>query len=211
MQLELRAFAPLLAASVGLGATPHGGCPGSAPHPDDRAAWAETHLRWVLGELEPPLDEHGNALIGRTVLLPIPPTPGDGTPGSAAVTLGRRESFTLELWGLVGTTYSDGTPPDPFEPVSIFETLDIRVSLDGVDIITQDNVLDFFARFALEPPIPLDEPPLAAAIWYESVGLFQPHLPPGTHTLELYAVNTEPAFGGFFEYDNTWTLTVVDD
>jgi hypothetical protein len=26
--------------------------------------------------------------------------------------------------------------------------------------------------------------------------------------LQLDAVNTQPAFGGFFEYHNTWTVTV---
>jgi hypothetical protein len=36
-------------------------------------------------------------------------------------------------------------------------------------------------------------------------------LPCGVHTLELYAINTEPVFGEFSEYDNTWTLTVTGE
>ena len=31
---------------------------------------------------------------------------------------------------------------------------------------------------------------------------------PGTHTFALHAKNTQPAFGRFFEYNNTWTVTV---
>jgi hypothetical protein len=197
----------MLAAALELGSAPSRACP--TPR-DALAPWAEAYLRWYLGERELPLDEHGNAVLGHTVLLPIPPTPGDGTPGSAAVTLDEHQSFTLPLWGLVGSSHDDGTPPDPFAPVSIFRTLDITVRLDGVPLITRDNVLDFFTRLTLEPPIAVDEPPGTAIVWYETVGILEPPLPPGAHTLELHAVNTEPAFGTFFEYQNTWELTVVE-
>jgi hypothetical protein len=68
------------------------------------------------------------------------------------VTLDPHESFVLPLWGLIGATDVDGTPPDPIEPIRIFETLDIGVTLDGVPLITQDNVLDFFTSFPPDPP-----------------------------------------------------------
>ena len=48
--------------------------------------------------------------------MPVPNTPGDDTPGRAAVTLNARQSFFLPLFTLFGTSYTDGTPPDPLSP-----------------------------------------------------------------------------------------------
>jgi hypothetical protein len=211
MQAKLCSSALLLSAALGVGAIARGDCPTPAPRLDDLERWADVYLRWMMGERTLPLDEHGNPVLGRTVLLPIPPTPGDGTPGSEAVTLDRRESFALPLWGLIGTTYLDGSPPDPVEPIGIFETLDILVTLDGVPLITTGNVLDFYTGFALDPPIAVDDPVYATYIWYETVIIVHEPLPCGVHTLELYAINTEPVFGEFSEYDNTWTLTVTGE
>jgi hypothetical protein len=44
--------------------------------------------------------------------------------------------------------------------------------------------------------------------WLESVGITHAPLTPGKHTFALHAVNTQSAFGAFFEYNNTWTVTV---
>ena len=211
MQKKLCSSAVLLAAALGVGAVARGDCPAPAPRPDDLEAWADVYLRWYIDGQTLPLDEHGNAVLGHTVLMPIPPTPGDGTPGSAAVTLDPHEWFVLPLWGLIGATYVDGTPPDPVEPIRIFETLDIRVTLDGVPLITQDNVIDFFTGFPLDPPIAIDDPVYSTFIWYETIIIVHERLPCGVHTLQLHAVNSEEQPWGFSEYNNTWTITVGED
>ncbi len=182
-------------------------CVEPVPH-EGLAFWADRYVRWNLGGDELPQDSQGNAVLHGTVLLPIPQTAGDGTPGSVDVTLDRFEPFTVQLWALFGTSYDDGTPPDPFEPVSIFETLHITVRLDGMAIITADNALDHFTQFAFSPPIAFAQPPFESLIWYQGIGLVHGPLGPGQHTLELDAVNTEPAFGNYYEYHNTWRLTV---
>jgi hypothetical protein len=46
-------------------------------------------------------------------------------------------------------------------------------------------------------------------IWFQSIGITHAPLKPGTHTFALHAKNTQAAFGLFFEYNNTWTVTVL--
>jgi hypothetical protein len=110
MQAKLCSTALLLAATLGVGAVARGDCPAAAPRLDDLEGWADVYLRWMTDDRTLPLDEHGNAVLGGTVLLPIPPTPGDGTPGSEAVTLDRRDSFVLPLWGLIGNHHHARAP-----------------------------------------------------------------------------------------------------
>jgi hypothetical protein len=69
-------------------------------------------------------------------------------------------------------------------------------------------VLSFYSQFFFNPPIPINFPPINSIIWFQGISLVYHPLSVGTHTLELDAVNTQPAFGGFFEYHNTWTITV---
>ena len=52
----------------------------------DLAVWQDVYFRWFLGELIIPPDANTNTVVGRVVLLPVPNTPDDGTPGH----LGRR-------------------------------------------------------------------------------------------------------------------------
>ncbi len=145
------------------------------------AGWIEVYERWAFGELAVPIDENGNAVVDRhVVLMPIPNTPGDGTPGHIDVTLDAGQAFVLPLWAFLGTDYTDGTPPDPLLDVIFFN-----------------------------PPIPIiGFPPVNSIIWFQGIGIVYHPLSVGTHTLQLDAVNTQPAFGGFFEYHNTWTVTV---
>src|SRR5438270_2572415 len=96
------------------------------------AGWSEIYERWAFGALAIPTDGNGNAVVGpNVVLMPVPNTPGDGTPGQIDVTLEAGQAFVLPLWVELGTDYTDGTPPDPLLDVSIFQTLDISFRIDG--------------------------------------------------------------------------------
>jgi hypothetical protein len=174
------------------------------------AGWNEIYERWAFGALTVPTDGNGNAVVGpHVVLMPIPNTPGDGTPGHIDVTLKAGQAFVLPLWVLLGTDYTDGTPPDPFVNVSVFQTLDLTFQIDGVTVIDKTNVLNFYSAFFFNPPIPIiGFPPVNSIIWFQGISIVHHPLSVGTHTFQLDAVNTEPAFGGFFEYHNTWTVTV---
>lgn len=172
------------------------------------AEYQETYYRWSFGDKTLPLDAFGNAVEKNVVMLPVPQTPGDGTPGTQNVTLGSGEGFVLPLFGELGTSYRDGTPPDPFEPISIFTTLDIAFSIDGKQVISTENVLRYFSKFTFDPPIPIDHPVIEAVIWLEGVGILQSPLSPGQHVLKLDEKNNEPGFGGILEYHNTWNITV---
>jgi hypothetical protein len=174
------------------------------------AGWNEIYERWTFGELTFPVDRNGNAVVHHhVVLFPIPSTPGDGTPGHLDVTLSSGQAFVLPLWTLLGTDYTDGTPPDPLVDLSVFRTLDITFQIDGVTVIDHTNVLDFYSTFFFNPPIPIvGFPPVNSIIWFQGISIVHQPLSVGTHTFQLDAVNTQPAFGGFFEYHNTWTVTV---
>jgi len=174
-------------------------------------AWQETYFRWAYGDITVPTDSNGNAVVGdHTVLLPLPVAFGDGTPAHLDVTLSPGQSFVLPLWAQLGTSYDNGTPPDAFLPDSVFQTLDISFTIDGVTVIDGSNVMNYYSKEPVDPNIPIfNFPPYKAIIWMESVGITHAPLTPGKHTLALHVVNTEPAFGGFSEYNNTWIVTVA--
>ena len=174
------------------------------------AGWNEIYERWAFGGLAIPVDGNGNAVVHpHVVLFPIPNTPGDGTPGHLDVTLSTGQKFVLPLWVIFGTDYTDGTPPDPLLPLSVFRTLNLTFQIDGQTVIDQTNVLKFYSEFFFNPPIPLvGFPPFNSFIWFQGISIVHHPLPPGTHTFQLDAVNTEPAFGGIFAYHNTWTVAV---
>jgi len=183
--------------------------PSPAFGPNSLAKWEDIWFRWSFGNITVPTDANGNAVVGGTVLLPTPSTPGDGTPGDVDVTLNSDQSFVLPLWVLLGTSYTDGTPPDPFVPDSVFQTLDISFTIDGATVVNVGNVGDYYSKFAFRPAIPINSPPYASVIWFQGIGILHAPLTPGTHTFALHAKNTQPAFGGFFEYNNTWTVTAL--
>jgi hypothetical protein len=172
------------------------------------ARYEETYLRWSYGGMTLPTDAHGNAVEKNIVMLPIPPAPGDGTPATANVTLSAGEGFVLPLFAGLGTSYRDGTPPDPFEPTSIFTTLQLDFAVDGKTLIDTSNVLRYFTKFDIQPAIPIDDPVVKAIIWFEGVGVLHNPLCPGRHTLTLDVKNVEPSFGQLLEYHNTWNITV---
>jgi hypothetical protein len=175
------------------------------------ATWEEIWTRWAYGDITVPTDANGNAVVGDgTILFPTPFAIGDGTPAHLDVTLNNSQSFILPLWLLVGTSYTDGTAPDPFEPDSVFQTLDISFTIDGVTVVDGNNAMSYYSKFTFDPTIPvIDFPPYDSIIWFQGVGVTHAPLTPGTHTFVLHAKNTQAAFGLIFEYNNTWTVTVL--
>src|SRR2546425_8135261 len=133
------------------------------------AAWEETWTRWAYGDITVPTDSNGNAVVGDgTVLFPVPFAAGDGTPAHLDVTLNNSQSFVLPLWVLLGTSYTDGTPSDPFVPDSVFRTLEISFTIDGVTLVNGGNVMNYYSRFTFDPVIPIfDFPPYDSIIWFQ--------------------------------------------
>jgi hypothetical protein len=94
-------------------------------------------------------------------------------------------------------------------PDSVLQTLDICFAIDGATVVSGGNVGDYYSKFAFNPAIPINSPPYASVIWFQGIGITHAPLKPGTHTFALHAKNTQLAFGGFFEYNNTWTVTAL--
>jgi hypothetical protein len=193
---------------------------GNAPQPGnshafgkDLATWQELYWRWAYGGVTIPTEANGNAVVGHVVLMPLPNVPGDGTPGHLDVTLHSGQAFTLPLLGLLGTSYTDGTPPDPRVDVSFFQTLDLTLQIDGVTVVNESNLMDYYSEFSFTPPVPIDFPPIDSIIWGESVGIVHTPLSVGTHSIKLDLKSTQhlpPGFGGgILEYHNTWTVSVT--
>ena len=211
-----------LAAVLGLLAFGTASVPG-APHPNpdttpinskppDLADWQELYWRWAYGQVTLPPDANGHAVVGNVVLMPVPNAPGDGTPGSVDVTLDAGQKFFLPLWNLLGTSYTDGvTPPDPFVDVRVFKTLNLRLTLDGVPIVSSKDLMGHFSKFSFDPAIPINDFGIDSIIWLEGISILHDPLRPGAHVLKLDAVNTQPAFGLIIEYHNTWTITVLKE
>ena len=173
------------------------------------AGWNDTYWRWAFGVLAVPPDANGNPLVPpHVVLMPFPNAPGDGTPGHIDVTLNAGQAFILPLWNQLGTGYSDGTPPDALVDLSVFRTLQITFQIDGVTIINSGNVMQFYSEFFFNPAIPVDFGNINSVIWAQGISLAYHLLSVGVHTFQLDVVNTQPAFGLFVEYHNTWTVTV---
>jgi hypothetical protein len=177
------------------------------------AHWQDTYFRWYVGQLNLPPDDNGNAPIGHVVLMPLPNVPGDGTPGHLDVTLNRGQGFVLPLFFLLGTSYTDGTSPDAMVDFSVFQTLNLTLRIDGVAVVNGWNLKDYYSRFLFTPPIPINSPPIDSVIWCQDVGLVHSPLSVGTHRIKLDLKSSQPLppnfGGGYLEYHNTWTLTVL--
>jgi hypothetical protein len=172
------------------------------------AEWESIYWSWTYGGLTLPTDANGNAVVGNVALMPLPNAPGDGTPAHLDVTLNSGQAFVLPLWVLLGTDYTDGTPPDPLVPVSVFQTLQLTLEIDGVTVVGSANLMEYYSQFYFAPPVPINSPPIDSIIWFEGIGTVHTPLSVGTHHIKLDAKNTEPAFGAIIEYHNTWTVAV---
>jgi hypothetical protein len=180
--------------------------------------WQQLYWQWAFGQADLPVDANGNAVVGPVVLMPLPDAPGDGTPGAIDVTLGPGQPFVLPLWNILGTSYDDGTPTDAAIDLSVFETLDIALKIDGVTVVSTDNVMDYYTAFDFDPEIPLppEWSPYEAIVWLQGIGVVHPPLSAGQggqHTITLDVKNTIPVTDGLgneyvFEYHNTWSVTV---
>ena len=179
------------------------------------ALFENLYWRWAYGDLTLPTDRNSNAVVGVVAMVPIPYAPGDGTPATQDVTLNAGQPWMLPLWNLLGTTYTNGTPPDPIVGLSIFQTLDITFTIDGRTVVNTQNVMEYFSKFHFVPPAPVDYPPANAIIWFEGIGVLHEGFRPGNHTLKLDVKNTQPMppnfGGGVAEYHNTWNITVKRD
>jgi hypothetical protein len=178
------------------------------------AFFNEIYWRWTYGDITIRPDQNGNAVLGGVVLMPLPNAPGDGTPASINVTLKAGQPFFLPLIALNGTSYTDGTPSDPYTDFSklFSKNQKIKMKLDGKAVIDDDNEKDFFSQFVFDPPIPFLSPPVDAFIWSAGLGVLHPPLSPGKHTIKLDEKLEVPGsvFGVPFtvEYHNTFNLTV---
>lgn len=175
--------------------------------------WQDTYVRSEFGNITVPTDGNGNQVVGNVVLMPLPNVPGDGTPGSLAVTLNSGEAFFLPMVQDAGTSYTDGTPNDPLLPTSFFTSFDVSLQIDGVTVVNNANVMDYYSEFYFAPPIPFPFGNINSIIWLQGFGIAHAPLPPGTHIIKLDEKAGQalpPNFGGGFpEYHNTWNVTVL--
>jgi PKD repeat protein len=174
------------------------------------AQWQELYWRWVYAEISIALDGNGNAVTnGNVVLMPLPNALGDGTPASTNVTITAGQAFALPLWNLLGNAYNDSSSDPPID-LNVFQTLDLRLTLDGVTLIDGGNLMQFYSQFYFAPPIPYNVPPAVSFIYLQGIGMVHGPLSPGNHILKLDAKNTDTAdlFGLTFEYHNTWNVSV---
>jgi hypothetical protein len=176
------------------------------------AGLQNVYWRSFYGQITLPKDANGNNAVGPLVFMAVPNAPGDGTPGSINLTLRSDESFFLPLWNLLGNSYSDGTPDDPIFALGIFQTLDLKLTLDGATLVNAANLMEHYSEFNFLPPIPLGASfaPANAFIRLQGISTLHGPLSPGNHVLHLDAKNTDSAelFGLTFDYHNTWNLTV---
>jgi hypothetical protein len=103
-------------------------------------------------------------------------------------------------------------------PLSVYQTLDIALKVDGVTVVDGSNVMDYYTAFDFDPeiPLPAEWSPYLAIVWLQGIGVVHSPLSAGQggqHTITLDVKNTEPVVDGFgneyvFEYHNTWNVTV---
>src|SRR4029079_12968166 len=96
---------------------------------------------------------------------------------------------------------------------SFFQTLNLTVQIDGVTVVDGSNAADYFSEFFFAPPVPINFPPIDSVIWCEDLAVVHSPLSVGTHSIKVDLKSSQPlppTFGGGFpEYHNTWTITVV--
>ena len=176
------------------------------------AHWQKIWFEWSIGALHVPVDSNGNAVIQGIVLMPVPATPGDGTPGKLRVRLKRGQPFLLPLFLLSGNSYRDGSPGDRFLPTVRlgFRRPDLKLTVDGVTFVDSRNATRFYSQSLFIPPIPITESdsPLSAYLWLQGVSLLHAPLSVGKHTIRLDETITIPEFAYTAEYHNTWSVTV---
>jgi hypothetical protein len=183
--------------------------PGSSAFGKNLAQWQALWLDWDVGDVTLETDTYGNARSGPVVLLSVPNTPGDGTPGSLNLTLGVGERFVLPLMLLYGNSYDNGTPNDALVSPSDFQNGTLKLTLDGATIMDNTTAFQFYTSTVYNPPLPFDFPPFTTIIWVQGISMVHTPLLPGQHTMTLDEKFTFPEYSVTFEYHNTWHLTVA--
>jgi hypothetical protein len=192
---------------------------GPAPAPGQSCAfgkslaeWQDIYFRWWIGETVIAPDANGNAVVGNVALLPLPNVPGDGTPGHLDIKLKPGQGFALPLFFFLGTSYLDSTPPDTFVDPSFFDSLNLKLTIDGVVVVNQRNWRRYFSEAYFAPAIPINDFGIDSVIWYEDVAVVHGPLCVGKHTVKVDLKATQPQppnfGGGYPEYHNSWTITV---
>jgi hypothetical protein len=178
------------------------------------AKFEEVFWRWACGDLTLPVDANTNAVVcGDVVMMPIPGSPGDGTPASIDVTINEDQAFMLPLWVWLGTDYTDGSVDPPVD-LDVFRTMDISFTIDKDTVVSTKNVMKYYADFDFVSAIPYPYPPYVSVVYFQGIGVLHPGLSPGKHTMKLHARNTvafQDALGNVYsgiEYNNTWNVTV---
>jgi hypothetical protein len=170
------------------------------------AQWQEIRFRWAAGAISLPTDPYDNAISNNMVLLKNPTQNG----GTVYVTLNANQPFVLQLFTYYGNSYWDGSPNDGFCDLSIFKTLQLKLTVDGVQVMDGTNALQYFSQTFLDPPVPITDPgPFSSYVWIQDVGALFPPFSAGMHNISLDVKATVPCFGFLFESHHTWYLTVL--
>ena len=86
--------------------------------------------------------------------------------GELDVTLLRGQAFFVPLLQLAGASYTDGTPNDLLIDMSYFASYNVTLKIDGVTVINNANLLDYFSQFYFDPPIPFPFANLISIIYF---------------------------------------------
>ena len=172
------------------------------------AEWQATWFAWAEGDLNLPTDDQGNSLVKKVVLMGIPDTPGDGTPGAINIVLNSGEAFVVPLILFFGSSFSNGTT-SPMLSVNDFANMTLSLTLDGVTIVDSDEALRYYTETVFSPPLPSHSPPATGIAWVQGLSIVHTPLPVGEHVLKLDEKIVVPELGVTREFHNTLNITVV--
>ncbi len=173
-------------------------------------ALGDIYWRNAFGSVVLPADTNGNAVVGGVALLPLPDNSASTT-ASIDVTLRAGQPFFLPLLALFGTSYSDGTPPDPVLGETVFRKnlKQLKLQVDGRTVLVGREALDFLTQFNFEPPIPYDAAPINAIIYQQGLSVIHKGLSPGAHVIKLdVKFSAAPPVFPELEFHNTFNVTV---
>lgn len=193
---------PSLLLGLGSSLPANGGLFPQPPHShsfgQSLAEWQATWLEWAFGNLTPPTDAHGNALVNGVVLMAVPNASGDGVPASIDLTLDAGEPFVVPLFLVGGSSLGAMLPESDFANMTLTLTLDDTVILDSSD------ASDFYTQTVFNPPLPGN-----GLVFVQGLSIVHAPLPPGPHILKLDEKFTAAGGGFTREFHNTLNLTVL--
>lgn len=170
--------------------------PNSHAYDQTLAQWQATWLAWAVGDLTPPTDTYGNALVTNVVLMAIPAAPGDGTPASINITLLSGEAFVVPLLVLVGNSST------PMVSATDFKNMTLTLTLDGDAILDGAGAFRYYTQTTFTPPL------AGGTAWVQGISIVHTPLPVGNHVLKLDETITVPERGQTLVFHNTLNITV---